>query len=91
MAKTKVVDMQMFSTKGNRAAMNVVKTVCKKIEQKRRWTENELEQMVLGLVIEARKEHGEITDTEPRWEILSRINRTLDNTGYGFKLDNYLF
>ena len=79
-------EFEMFSKAGELACRNGVKKIYKKIEGKKRITEQEVEVFVKTVMATIDKKHGEVWDTEPHWHIRSLTNQKLKEVGYSFTI-----
>ena len=73
---------EMFSKAGDKACQSLVNRVTKKIQGKKRVTANDIEVLVYEGMKKIAVKHGEVFDTEPRYHIEARINKTMREAGY---------
>lgn len=76
---------EMFSKRGDNACKTGVKKIFKKIEGKRRLTQEVICAYVLKVINEINEKYGEVYDTEPRNHILDFTNMALKENGYSFE------
>ena len=82
---------EMFSKAGDNACRSVVKKIIKKINGKKRVTQDEMTQYCSLLIKEVAAKHSEVYDTEPGWHIANLTNKALAEVGYCFEVSRYDF
>jgi polyhydroxyalkanoate synthesis regulator phasin len=82
---------EMFSKAGENACRSIVKKIIKKINGKKRVTQEEMTQYCSDLIKGVAAKHSEINDTEPEWHIADLTNKALAEVGYCFEVSRYDF
>ena len=89
--KTEIPSYEMFSKTGSMLCHNLTMRVIKKVNGKKRVTEEELNKMIGAGMEKIQKKHGEVYDSEPGYHIQWRVNKVLEEVGYSFELSRYNF
>lgn len=76
----------MFTKAGNNACQALVNRISKTIKGARRITAAELQVLYDRGRDKIAEKYGEVFDTEPRVELARAINKTLEETGYSFRI-----
>lgn len=82
---------EMFTAAGNKACVNLVKKVSKKIEGKNRLTQEDVITLIKEEIKKVAEKYPEVHDTEPEWHITDEVNKSLKNVGYGFTISRWDF
>ena len=77
---------EMFSKKGETACRNGVKKIFKKVEGKRKLTQESIQAFYEKVMNDIEKTHSEVWDTEPRDHIIDLTNMSLKENGYNFRV-----
>lgn len=83
----KKVYYEMFTSAGERACQSLVNSISKKILGPRRITKEHIAELFESGRKKISEKHGEVYDTEPRWNIARQINLALEKAGYAFELN----
>lgn len=86
---TRNVNYEMFSPAGERACQSLVNKVSKKILGPSRLTKDDVQKLYDDGREKIAEKHGEVYDTEPRWNISREINKALKEAGYGFSFNSW--
>lgn len=82
---------EMFSDAGNKACVDLVNKLCKKIEGKKRLTQDEVTKIVKEGMDKIESQHPEVYDTEPHWHIVDAVNKKCKEVGYAFTIGRFDF
>ena len=82
-------DYAMFSKGGNKAVLQLVKRIIKKIKGKTKVTQKGLNAEISAELKKISKKYPEVNDTEPEMGIQYTINPFLKSEGYNWGTDRY--
>lgn len=81
-----VISYEMYSKAGDRACHRLVTQIHRRLESRKRYTRDEIMQMIYDGMRSIAEKHGEVYDTEPRQHIFHRVNNDFKRI-YGGDLD----
>ena len=89
METKEIISFEMFTKQGDKMCHSLVKKIEKKILSKRRYTKEEVIEMIVDGMKKISEKHGEVYDTEPEYHICSRIEKICQSVGYNFGISRY--
>ena len=84
---TNTIDFEMFTDSGNKKCTMVYYKLVKKINGSKFFTEDEFNKLYEKEINTIRVRFSEFDDTEPRYHMRNRINRTLQYRGYSYQIN----
>lgn len=87
--KQSIPSYEMFSKAGDRMCHNLVCKIEKKVKGKYRVTKEEVLQMISEGMKKISEKHSEVNDTEPEYNICSKVNTFCKEVGYDFDISRF--
>lgn len=89
MNKLPTYEYEMYSSAGDRACQSLVNSISKKVLGAKRLTKQQLQELFDKGRDKIAVKHGEVFDTEPRWNIGRKVNIALKEAGYSFRFNGW--
>lgn len=84
-------NFEMFSKAGNKACQSLVSKAFKKIEGKKRVTQEEIELFMREGIKKIQAKFPEVYDTEPMYHMATEVRKKCEEIGYDYDIDRYSF